>query len=106
VKPGARYILLQGDSEIAPTAFGDGLRCGGGRLVRLFAGIAEGGAAVRPSGTDPSISVRSASAGAPIAPASRRTYQLVYRDGSASFCQAPQGGSWNASNAVQVEWLP
>jgi hypothetical protein len=29
---------------------------------------------------------------------------VYYRDAQLAFCDLPQGGSWNASNALTVNW--
>src|SRR5207247_259247 len=41
--PTAASIYLQGDVPVAATSFGDGLRCVGGNLKRLFVKFAVGG---------------------------------------------------------------
>lgn len=102
--PSALSIFLQGTLEIAPAAFGDGLRCVGGALRRLYTKSAVGGAVSAPVLGDPSIQVRSAALGDTIAPGSPRVYQVYYRDASPSFCPAPAGKTWNVSNGVRVTW--
>jgi hypothetical protein len=97
-------IVLQGDATIAPVAFGDGLRCAGGNLVRLYAVNAVNGVVQVPGSGDPSISARSAQLGDPLGSGSRRTYQTYYRDSDATFCPSPQGDTWNVSNAVRIVW--
>ena len=97
-------IFLQGNASIAPTPFGDGLRCVGGALKRLYANNAAGGVATAPHHGDPSITARSAALGDPIAPGSTRYYQTYYRDPNLSFCAAPAGNSWNVSSAMRIQW--
>ena len=98
-------ILLQGTTELAtPVSFGDGLRCVGGNLKRLYLHAASGGVVVFPPSGSLSISAQSAALGDPIAPGSTRRYQVYYRDPSASFCASPQGNTWNVSNAQRVQW--
>jgi hypothetical protein len=104
--PSALSIFLQGTVSIAPTNYGDGLRCTGGSLRRLFAKSASGGVVVAPQPGDPSITSRSAALGDPISPGATRLYQVYYRDPIAAFCPAPRGDTWNVSNAVRVAWLP
>jgi Tol biopolymer transport system component len=99
----ALTIFLQGSQPIPPTNFGDGLRCAGGTLKRLYTRTAIGGTATAP-GSDPRISVRSAAIGDPISLGHSRYYQTYYRDANPSFCTAPQGGTFNASQAVAVAW--
>ncbi len=97
-------ILLQGDQEISPANFGDGLRCAGGNLIHLYVGDAAAGAVTFPQPGDPSISARSAARGAPIPPNGARSYQVYYRDPAASFCPDPPGGAFNVSNGLRAIW--
>ena len=101
----ALTIFLQGDTPSAPIAFGDGLRCFGGKLLRLGVTSAWYGSAYYPACPLPaSILARSAELGDPIAPGSTRHYAAYYRDPQAGFCPAPAGGTFNASNAVSISW--
>jgi len=102
----ALSIFLQGRIEIGPIAFGDGLRCAGGALKRLYTGNASAGAIARPGTGDLTISARSAALGDPLGPGSIRTYQVYYRDPVAGFCPAPQGGAFNATNGQRIAWDP
>jgi hypothetical protein len=102
--PSVLNIYLQGNAEIAPAAFGDGLRCAGGSLKRLAAKTAFGGASQFPESGDPSISARSASLGDPIVTGTSRYYQTYYRDPNLAFCSAPTGDSWNVSNGIRIDW--
>jgi hypothetical protein len=103
--PTSLSILLQGDTDMAnPVVFGDGLRCVGGVLMRLFQASAPGGVASFPPVGAPSISARSAALGDPIAPGSTRSYQVYYRDPDLNFCAAPPGNTYNVSNAQRVIW--
>jgi hypothetical protein len=98
--PTALSIVLQGDSIIAVVPFGDGLRCAGGTLKRLYTKHAVGGAITAPQAGDPSISARSAALGDTIPLGGTRVYQVYYRDPSLTFCPA----GFNATNAVAVTW--
>jgi hypothetical protein len=103
--PSALSIFLQGNVETQfVLAFGDGLRCIGGQLLRLYVKNALNGAAVAPRLGDPSISARSAALGDPISPGSRRYYQVYYRDPDLSFCPSPSGSTFNVSNGMRVTW--
>jgi len=102
--PSSLTIFLQGNQSIAPLAFGDGLRCAGGVLKRLFVKSASGGAATAPGLGDPSITARSASLGDPIAPGTSRWYQAYYRDANPGFCPSPQGSTFNAGNGLRIDW--
>lgn len=98
-------IVLQGSASIAPVAFGDGLRCVGGSLKRLYVHTASGGALVVPQTGDASVSLRSAALGDTLAGGMTRYYQVYYRDPQLGFCAAPQGDSWNVSAGVSVFWV-
>jgi hypothetical protein len=103
--PGSLAIFLQGSAALAPPAvFGDGLRCAGGVLKRLYVKPAPGGASVAPEPGDPSISARSAALGDPLSPGAVRHYQVFYRDPDLGFCPTPQGNSFNVGNALRVVW--
>jgi hypothetical protein len=102
--PTVSSVFLQGDQQIAPAVFGDGLRCAGGNLKRLYVKSAVGGVATAPQSGDPSITAQSAALGDPIAPGTSRFYQVYYRDPDLNFCPAPPGNSWNASSGLQITW--
>ncbi|MBL8860556.1 MAG: choice-of-anchor B family protein [Planctomycetes bacterium] len=77
------------------SAFGDGLLCAGGAVIRLGTELTSGGATSYPQGGDLPVSVRGGvSAGA------TRTYQAWYRN-TASFCTAD---TFNLTNGVAVVW--
>ena len=106
VPPLVTSVVLGGSQSIAPVAFGDGLRCAGGALKRLYvlqttSGV---GTLVAPPYGQPSISARSAALGDPLAPGAQRVYQVYYREPDASFCPEPQGAGFNVSNAVEIVW--
>ena len=98
----ALSIFLQGDSLIAAGAvFGDGLRCAGGALRRLYVKNAVGGAASAPVPPEPSITARSAALGDPIPAGATRWYQVYYRDPDPTFCPT---ATFNVTNAVRIGW--
>jgi hypothetical protein len=97
-------IFLQGHAAIPPTPFGDGLRCIGGTLERLYVKYANSGSASAPQSGDASITARSAALGDPIALGSMRYYQVCYRDPALGFCAPPAGNSWNVGSAVGISW--
>jgi len=84
--------------------FGDGLRCTGGVTKRLFVKAAVGGVVSVPQAGDPSISARSAALGDTLTQGVLRIYQVYYRDMNPNFCSAPQGGTFNVSNAIRILW--
>jgi Tol biopolymer transport system component len=98
--PTALSIVLQGNSVIAPTTFGDGLRCAGGSLKRLYVKHAIGGAITAPEAGDPTISARSATLGDSIPLGATRAYQVYYRDPNLAFCP----GGFNVSSAIAIAW--
>jgi Tol biopolymer transport system component len=102
--PSALSIVLQGNVLFAPVNFGDGLRCIGGNLKRLYTKNASGGAMNAPVLGDPSVSARSTALGDPIPLGASRLYQVYYRDPSTTFCPEPLGYTFNVSNAVFVAW--
>jgi len=106
-RPTALSIFLQGRALVAPVVYGDGLRCVGGALERLFyVEVATGGVATAPQAGDPRVSVRSAALGDPIPMGATRHYQTYYRDAVATFCPSPPGNTWNVTNALSAIWSP
>jgi len=100
----ALSIVLQGNAQNPPAHFGDGLRCAGGTLKRLYVKSASAGVVSAPQPGDPSITARSAALGDTIVHGSTRYYQTYYRDSNLSYCPAPSGDSWNVTNGVAVVW--
>ena len=103
--PSVLSIVLQGTTN-NPSGFlfGDGLRCATGTLKRLYVKNAVGGVVTAPAGGDLSITAQSAAKGDTIPSGGTRTYQVYYRDSSASFCPAPPGDGFNVTNAVRITW--
>ena len=104
--PSALSIFLQGNVDLAPSAvpFGDGLRCVGGSLKRLYVKNASGGAVSAPGVGDQPITLQSLALGDPISPGSTRFYQTYYRDPNLGFCPTPTGNTWNVSSALRITW--
>jgi hypothetical protein len=105
-RPTAFSIFFQGDLELGQVIFGDGLRCTGGGLTRLYTRNAHAGVVTAPSAGDPPVSVRSAARGDTIPGHGTRIYQVTYRDPDPTFCPLPTGGTFNASNSLRVTWYP
>jgi hypothetical protein len=105
-KPTATSILSQGSALLAAgTNFGQGRRCAGGTLKRLYTKTASGGSITAPSGGDPSIHTRSATLGDPLSPGSVRYYYVYYRDPTVlGGCSAT--ATFNSTDTVQVVWRP
>lgn len=98
-------ILLQGTSAIATGVnFGQGVRCVGGSLKRLYVKSPGGtGGITAPVGADLSVSARSAALGDTIVAGSTRYYMAYYRDPIVlGGCAA--NATFNATNALQVAW--
>ena len=102
--PSALTIFLQGTTNVGAANFGDGLRCTGGPLLRLYVRNASNGIVSAPQPGDPSIKTRAAALGQQIDPGDRRYYQAYYRDANASFCAPPQGANFNASQMLKLVW--
>ena len=102
--PSALSIVLQGTFSISPVAFGDGLRCVGGPLKRLYVLNAVGGVVQVPPPGGPPLSARAAQLGDQIPPGASRVYQTYYRDPQIAFCPAPAGNTWNVSSGLRIVW--
>jgi hypothetical protein len=98
--PTSLSVVLQGSALISPAIFGDGLRCAGGSLKRLYTLHAAGGSLVAPQVGDPMISARSAALGDTIPLGATRVYQVYYRDPNLAFC----AGGFNATSAIAIAW--
>lgn len=96
--PSSAALYFQGTSMQsggAGVAFGDGLRCAAGTVVRLGTKINALGGSRYPEVGDEPISVRGA-----IAAPGIRTYQIWYRN-AAAFCTS---STFNLSNGLRVVW--
>ncbi len=94
-------LFFQGTAQTsggAGAAFGDGLRCAGGTVVRLATKPIAAGASAYPAAGDPAVSVK----GGVTSAASTRGYQFWYRN-SAAFCTA---STFNLTNGLWLTWLP
>jgi hypothetical protein len=99
-------IVWQGDADVAPHRFGDGVTCVAGVTRRLYELQASAGSISVPRLSDPTVSERASELGDVIAPGDRRIYQVFYRDPAAGFCPPPRGSSFNTTNALSVYWRP
>jgi hypothetical protein len=94
----AACIYLQGDL-FDDAAFGDGVRCVGGTLLRLRAKVNSGGASQFPDSTDTvTLSQRGG-----VTPGSgvTRAYQTYYRNAAAAFCP-PE--TFNVTDGATIVW--
>ena len=98
--PDSSALYFQGTAQAgagAGTAFGDGLRCAGGSILRLGLKVNLLGTSNYPAAGDQSVSVRGA-----VTAGSTNTYQIWYRNGAA-FCTA---STFNLTNGYQITWAP
>jgi hypothetical protein len=98
--PNSSALYFQGTTQQsggAGSAFGDGLRCAAGSVLRLGTKINAGGTSQYPELGDLSISVKGANAAGNV-----RMYQCWYRN-AAAFCTA---STFNLSNGWQLTWQP
>jgi hypothetical protein len=103
-KPTATSIFLQGNASIANgVPFGQGVRCAGGVLKRLYVKTASGGTAIAPVAGDPTVDAQSAALGDPITAGSTRYYQTYYRDPTV-LGGCPSVDTFNVSQGLAVFW--
>jgi len=107
-KPGATSILLQGTTSVpAGLVFGQGVRCVGGAMRRLYVKTAANGSIAAPdlSAGDPSVSARSAALGDPIQSGESRYYLVYYRDPIVlGGCNATS--TFNSTQTGSATWWP
>ncbi|MBK7645081.1 MAG: PD40 domain-containing protein [Planctomycetes bacterium] len=107
-KPNATSLLLQG-TTVLPTgaAFGQGVRCAGGTLKRLYVKTAVGGAITAPDlpAGDASVSARSAQLGVPIDCGVPHAYFVYYRD-PIVLGNCPASSTFNTTQTGSIQWWP
>jgi hypothetical protein len=105
-KPTATSVVLQGSTSIGSgVVFGQGVRCAGGVLKRLYLKTASGGSITAPQGADPVVSARSAALGDPIPAGSVRFYGVYYRDPIVlGGCSA--SSTFNITQTQEITWGP
>ena len=91
-QPGLYFQGLNAINSGGGNAFGDGLRCAGGGVVRLQVRTADASGS---SSTTSDIAVRGS-----VSSGDLRRYQLWYRDPLSSPC----GSGFNLSNGVEITW--
>ena len=107
-KPTATSVLLQGTTQVTAGApYGQGLRCTGGVLKRLYTKAASGGSITVPefSAGDPSVSARSLARANQIYPGESRWYLVFYRD-PVVLGGCPSSSTFNATQTGKVTWFP
>ncbi len=98
--PDSSVLYFQGTAQQsggAGAAFGDGLRCAAGSVIRLGTKVNVLGTSQYPVGADQPVSIRGACAAGDV-----RTYQAWYRN-AAAFCTV---STFNVSNGYQAVWTP
>jgi hypothetical protein len=107
VKSNALSVFNQGNAILSSSLpFGQGQRCVGGSIKRLYTKTAlAGGTVAAPQGGDANVHSRSAQLGDSIVAGTMRSYYVYYRDpivlgGCAST------STFNATQAVQAIWIP
>jgi hypothetical protein len=96
--PNSSALYFQGTTQLNGgngIAFGDGLRCAAGSVIRLGTKTNVSGASQYPVAGDPSVSVR----GGVVAPATHH-YQVWYRN-AATFCTS---STFNLTNGLTIVW--
>jgi hypothetical protein len=103
----ALSVFSQGDvvSNTFGIPFGQGMRCAGGSLKRLYTKTASGGVAVAPTGADPKIHARSASLGDVITAGSPRYYYTYYRQPTV-LGGCPSFVTFNTTQTQMAIWAP
>jgi Tol biopolymer transport system component len=107
-KPTATSIVMQGNAFAANgLVFGQGVRCVGGSLKRLYTKTASGGSITAPDFDvpDPTVSARSATLGDPISAGQSRWYLVYYRDPTV-LGGCPSGSTFNATQTGEIAWSP
>ena len=107
-KPTALSIVLQGTAYVhTGIVYGQGIRCVGGSLKRLYAKNAVGGSITAPNfgAGDLSVSAQSAAKGDTIQPGQPRWYLVYYRDNGVLGGCSPES-NFNATHTGQVSWAP
>ena len=107
-KPTALSTVWQGPMAApAGIVFGQGVRCVGGTLKRLYHKSAVGGSILAPNlgGGDPTVSARSAALGVPISAGQSRYYFVSYRDPTI-LGGCPSVATINATHGGRVDWSP
>jgi hypothetical protein len=87
--------------------YGQGVRCVGGTLKRLFTKQASGGSITAPNfgAGDPSVSARSLAKGNVIQPGQSRLYLVYYRD-PVVLGGCPSTSTFNVTQTGRVDWNP
>jgi hypothetical protein len=104
--PASLSIVVQATTSLAGgRVYGQGVRCLGGWMARLYTKMAQGGGIMAPdfAAGDPPVSVRSAQRGDMIIGGQSRWYAVYYRDPTV-LGGCPASSSFNATQAGEVSW--
>jgi hypothetical protein len=107
-RPTATSILLQGNALAGSgVVYGQGVRCTGGVLKRLFTKAASGGSITAPDfgAGDPTVSARSAAKGDLILAGQSRLYLVFYRD-PIVLGGCPAASGFNTTQTGRISWMP
>jgi len=103
-KPTGTSVLTQGSLDLTyGVAFGQGLRCAGGVVKRLYVKSAAGGSILVPGPSDASVSARSAAEGDALSAGSARWYAVYYRD-PIVLGSCPATSTFNVTQTQLVSW--
>jgi hypothetical protein len=106
--PNALSLVVQGDAVVATgIVYGQGVRCVGGTLRRLYTKVAERGSILAPDfpGGDIAVSQRAASEGDVIRGGQSRWYSVFYRDPHVQSGCSPTS-TFNCTPTGRVTWSP
>jgi len=107
-RPTALSVVFQATASIpAGLVFGQGVRCAGGTLKRLYSRNASGGSITAPNfgAGEPSVSARSTAKGDVIPPGGIRFYFVAYRDPFV-LGGCPATSTFNVTTTGRVTWSP
>jgi hypothetical protein len=105
--PTALSVVLQGTLPIiAGVVYGQGVRCVGGTLKRLYVKTASGGSISAPTGNDLSVSQRSAQLGDPYVNLPTTRYYLVYYRDPNVLNGCPPTATFNCTIPGGISWSP
>jgi hypothetical protein len=107
-RPSALGVLFQGDGVLAAgVTAGQGIRCVGGNLVRLFTKQASAGSIRVPDygSGEATVSARSAKQGDLLHPGDSRWYLVLYRD-PIVLGGCPGSSTFNTTQSGRIDWLP
>jgi Tol biopolymer transport system component len=107
-RPSALSVLLQGPATLpSGVVYGQGVRCVGGSLRRLYSKSAVMGSITVPEIVhgDMPVSARSAELGDVIQPGQSRWYLVYYRD-PVVLGGCPAGSTFNSTQTGRVDWMP